>query len=44
MKLIYFLNSNNKLSLGILSGRGIFDIDAFQNFNGSPLFQTAVFA
>ena len=38
MKLIYFLNSNNKLSLGIVSGRGIFDIDAFQDFNRSPLF------
>lgn len=37
MKILYFLK-NNKLSPGILCEKGVLDIDAFQEFNGSPLF------
>ncbi len=38
MKLLYFFNANNKLSLGIETEKGILDIDSFQEFNGHEIF------
>jgi 2-keto-4-pentenoate hydratase/2-oxohepta-3-ene-1,7-dioic acid hydratase in catechol pathway len=38
MKLLYFLNSENKLSPGIVCEKGVLDMDAFCEFNAKPLF------